>query len=314
MAENWLHTILGGAIEEIDDIDDFWDYSDYSDDDENPVLIISPGYPRDPPLVEIHISHSSTGEVEAILKRPDSDSLIDSAVPAPLALRPTSLENRVQDAIESDSDSDSDSDSIDSENPAQTGLDLPTDLDMADPKFTPQLVFVDGSDHDLIQELADVLKISDEITPLLEKDREEALAAVVKASASFNSMPEKDFGPAYNLLIYLVVKQSKDPKKHLPIMCQNLLKPITSSPVNGPGLALAALQTIFNLLAVENPVRYNVLLQILRFVKMHNAYDTFQPMNSRIPRWLDLWDLDDDDKRKVFVEISDAAHEAGEQE
>ena len=202
-------------------------------------------------------------------------------------------------------------DPIDDEIPAQNS----PFFNMAEPKFTPQLVFVDGSNNDLIQELADVLKISDEVKPLIEKDqREEALAAVVRASANFNSMPEKEFGPAYNLLIYLVVQQSKDPKKHLPIMCQNLLKPITSSPVNGPGLALGALQTIFNLLAVDNPVRYNVLLQILRFVKMHNSYDSFQPMVARIPRWLDLWDLDDEDKRKVFIEISDAAHEAGEQQ
>ncbi len=80
----------------------------------------------------------------------------------------------------------------------------------------PQLVFVDGSFSDLAQDLADYVHIGDEVRPLLEKDQqEEALAKIVRASGALNSMPEKEYTAAYNLLIHLVVNESKEPKKYL---------------------------------------------------------------------------------------------------
>lgn len=177
----------------------------------------------------------------------------------------------------------------------------------------PQLVFVDGTPAELAQELADYLQIGDEVSPLLAKDQhEEALAKIVRASSNLNSAPEKDFTGAYNLLIHLVL-ESKEPKKHLPTICQNLLKPITSSPVNGPGLALNALQAIFNLLEPTNTLRYNVFMQILKFVKGHGMFDTLKPALANLPRWFQSWDMDEEDQRKMYVEIADVAADAGEE-
>lgn len=175
------------------------------------------------------------------------------------------------------------------------------------------LVFVDGSANDILQEIADYVKIGDEVRPLLEKEQiEDALAAIVKASSVLNSAPEKEFGPAYNLLIFAVINHSKEPKKYLQPICQNLTKPITSSPVNGRDLALGSMSTIFNLLSKDDPVRFNVFLQIVRFVKMHNMFDTLKPALKNIPGWLEAWGTDEEDRQRLYVDIADAAEAADE--
>ncbi|KAK1769591.1 hypothetical protein QBC33DRAFT_531279 [Phialemonium atrogriseum] len=178
----------------------------------------------------------------------------------------------------------------------------------------PQLIFVDGSFAELAQEIADYVQVGDQVKPLLEKEEnEDALQAIVKASSHLNTVPEKEFTSAYNLLIHLVL-QSKNPKKYLPIVCGNLLKPITSSPVHGVTLAANALSTVFNLLEESNPLRYNVFMQILRFIKQHGQYDLLKPRLKNLPKWLKDWDVDEEDERKLYVEVAEIAAEGGDDE
>ncbi|KAK3695152.1 hypothetical protein B0T22DRAFT_454505 [Podospora appendiculata] len=179
---------------------------------------------------------------------------------------------------------------------------------------SPQLIFVDGTFAELAQEMADFLQISDQVKPLLEKDqREEALQAIVKASSAINAVPEKEFTAAYNLLIHLVL-QAQEPKKYLPVICGNLLKPITSSPNHGFTLASGALSTIFNLLDPANPLRYNVFIMIVRFVRQNSQFELLKPRLKNLEAWLNEWDTDEEDQRKLYVEVSEAAAEAGDEE
>ncbi|KAI1383305.1 PCI-domain-containing protein, partial [Hypoxylon trugodes] len=181
-----------------------------------------------------------------------------------------------------------------------------------------QRVFVDGSFAELAQEMADHLHIGDDVKPLLEKDqKDEALKKIVLASPALNSAPEKEFGPSYNLLIYLVL-QSDNAGMFLPRVCENLMKPITSSPVHGSGLALTALTTIFNLLNKDterdNELRFNVLMAILRFVKLNSTYNSLKDTLPHIKDWLNKWETDEEDQRKLFLEIAEVAHDAGDDE
>ena len=178
----------------------------------------------------------------------------------------------------------------------------------------PQLVFIDGSFEDLAQELADYLKIGDEIKPLLsENKKDETLKRLVTASITLNSSPEKEFTAAYNLLIYLVL-QSPSVNMFLPRICENLSKPITSSPVNGPGLALNAMSTIFNLLQPDNEVRFNVFQAILRLVKTSGLFELLRPQLKKLEHFLADWEIDEEDQRKLFVQIAETADDAGEEE
>ncbi|AEO53554.1 hypothetical protein MYCTH_76163 [Thermothelomyces thermophilus ATCC 42464] len=179
---------------------------------------------------------------------------------------------------------------------------------------TPQLIFVDGTFAELAQELADYIQIGEQVKPYLAKEQnEEALQLIVQASHVLNSVPEKDFTGAYNLLIHLVL-QSKDPKKHLPTVCGNLQKPITSSPAHGFTLAANALSTVFNLLEQNNPLRFNVMLQIVRFIRQHGQFELLKPRLKNLEGWFTAWDTDEDDQRRLYVEVSDAAAEAGDDE
>ncbi|KAK3395870.1 eukaryotic translation initiation factor 3 subunit M [Sordaria brevicollis] len=179
---------------------------------------------------------------------------------------------------------------------------------------TPQLIFVDGTFAELAQEMADFVQVGEQVQPLLEQDkREDALDLIVKASHSLNAAPEKDFTPAYNLLIHLVL-QSEEPKKYLPTLCGNLLKPITSSPTHGFTLASNALTTIFNLLDKTNPLRFNVFMQIVRFIRQNSQFDLLKPRLKNVEGWLQEWKSDSESQRKLYVEVSDAANDGGDQE
>jgi translation initiation factor 3 subunit M len=177
-----------------------------------------------------------------------------------------------------------------------------------------QHVFIDGTFADLAKELGDYLNVGAEIQPLLDNNqKDEALKKLVTASTSLNSTSEKEFTAAYNLLIYLVL-QSPSVNMFLPRICDNLSKPVTSSPLNGPGLALNILTTIFNLLAPDNEVRFNVFQAIIRLVKTSGLFETLKPQLQKLDGWLEEWEVDEEDQRKLFGQIADAAEDAGEEE
>lgn len=179
----------------------------------------------------------------------------------------------------------------------------------------PQLLFVDGSFQELAREMSDYLHIADEVKPLVDAEdkKEEVLAKLVRSSAALSSVPEKEFTAASNLMVHLVL-QSEDPKKHLPTLCQAFSKPIASSPVNGTGLSLNALGTIFNLIAPENPIRFNVFMAILRFLKSHAMYDAVQPYLKHLPSWFEEWATGEEFQRQMYEEIAEVAKEAGKEE
>ncbi|KAK7752697.1 hypothetical protein SLS62_005249 [Diatrype stigma] len=181
------------------------------------------------------------------------------------------------------------------------------------PQPQPQLVFVDGSFADLAQEMADYLNVGDEVKPLLEKEeKDEVLKKIIIASPALNAKPEKEFTAAYNLLVYLVL-QSDNIEMFLPRVCDNLTKPITSSPVNGPGLALNALSNIFNQLQPENEMRYNVFQAIVRFSRQNGFFENIKRYLPSLDVWFQQWETDAEDQRKLYEQVAEAAHEAGDE-
>lgn len=178
----------------------------------------------------------------------------------------------------------------------------------------PQLLFVDGSFEELAKEMADYLKAED-AKQLLSGDKappkEDVLSKLVGASSALNTVPEKEYTAASNLMIHLVL-QSADPKKYLPALCSNFAKPMSNSPVHGVGLSLNALSTVFNLLEPADPIRARVFMEILKFLKAHGMFDNLRPFLERLPEWLDTWGAGEEIERKIYEEVADVAAEAGE--
>ncbi|SPO00815.1 related to Eukaryotic translation initiation factor 3 subunit M [Cephalotrichum gorgonifer] len=175
----------------------------------------------------------------------------------------------------------------------------------------PQLVCLDSTFEELALEMAECLHITDDIKPLVEKSqKEEVLSKLVQSSAALNAVPEKDYTAASNLMTHLVL-QSQDPRRHLPALCGNFAKPITTSPHNGVGLSLNALTTVFNLLPADNPIRARVFMEILKFLKRHGMFETLRPYLPHLEQWNETWGTDDEFQREMYEEISDIAAEAG---
>lgn len=176
----------------------------------------------------------------------------------------------------------------------------------------PQLVFVDGSFEELAQEMANFLNVGDDVKALIEKQqKDEVLKKLIIASPALHSIPEKEFAGAYNLLVYLVL-QSEKADMFLSRVCENLTKPITSSPLSGPGLALNTLTTIFNMLKPDDELRYNVFMAILRFLKHHGMFENLKPYLKSLDDWMEDWETESDDRRQTYEAIADTAREAGD--
>lgn len=177
-----------------------------------------------------------------------------------------------------------------------------------------QQVFIDGTFEDLAQELAEYLEIGPEVQPLLAaKQKDEALKKLVTASEKLNSSPEKEFTAAYNLLVYLC-NQSPNVNMYLPRICDNLAKPITTSPLNGPGLALNVLTTIFNLLQPDNETRFNVFQAVLKLIKNSGNYEMLRPQLKKLDTWIVEWQIEEEEQRRLFEMISEVADDSGEEE
>ncbi len=120
-----------------------------------------------------------------------------------------------------------------------------------------------------------------------------------------------EFIAAYNLLVHLV-RQSPNVDKFLPRICTNLSQPIRSSPTNGPGLALSILTTIFNILPSTSDTRYHVFLAVLRVVRGSSSFEFLRPQLKNLDSWVAAWETDEEDQRKLYLEIANVAAEAGE--
>lgn len=195
----------------------------------------------------------------------------------------------------------------------------------------PKLSLVEGAFEELAGELAtylDSLKgegssVASEIQPLLadpeqveqsqQTDKDAVLKKLVTASSVLNSAPERELQAAYNLLIHLI-SQADEPNKYLERVCKNLSAPITSSPHNGTGIALGILGTLFNTISPDDDVRYHVLLTIVELIKSSRNYETLQPQLKNLDSWIQEWELDPEESRKLYLSIADAALSANELE
>ncbi|KKY29115.1 putative pci domain protein [Phaeomoniella chlamydospora] len=147
------------------------------------------------------------------------------------------------------------------------------------------------------------------------KLRDEALKKLVAASSVLNAALEKEFTAAYNLLIYLV-NQSPQLQMFLPRICQHLSQPVTGSPQFGASLAIQVLTTLFNTLHPSSQNRYHVFLALLNVIRSNSsaqAFDSLTPqLVANVPKWLSMWNLDEEDTRSLYLSIADVAQVSGD--
>lgn len=100
---------------------------------------------------------------------------------------------------------------------------------------------------------------------------------------------------------------------YLAPICQHLSQPVTSSPQNSVGLQLNILTTIFNTLSSDSESRYHVLLAILTIIRKSSAtFDIIRPQLKTLDVWIENWEMDKEDSRKLYLALSDAAAESAD--
>ncbi|KAF3912042.1 hypothetical protein ABW21_db0200948 [Orbilia brochopaga] len=186
---------------------------------------------------------------------------------------------------------------------------------------TVNTLLVEGSFDDQVIELAeyfDSLKggeptLAQELQPLLEKgEKEDVMEKLVEASSVLSQAPEKEYIPAYNLLVHLIRTSPLLPSL-LDTVTANLSVPLKTSP-NGAVLSLAILTTIFNVLSPESSLRSEVFRSIVKIVEENGLYETLKPQLKSLDRWLLEWDSGVEDTRDVLVLLANVAEKAGDKQ
>ncbi|EXJ96214.1 hypothetical protein A1O1_01340 [Capronia coronata CBS 617.96] len=149
----------------------------------------------------------------------------------------------------------------------------------------------------------------------IQPQKDEVLKKLVTKASILNSAPEREFTPAYNLLISLSL-QSPIYEQFFARICQYLSEqPVTSSAVYGASLALQSLTTVFNVLPPTSEARYHVFLAILKVIKATSSSQAFEALipqlETNIPEWLAAWQLDDEDARSLYTAVADVAAVSG---
>lgn len=116
---------------------------------------------------------------------------------------------------------------------------------------------------------------------------------------------------AYNLLVH-IVRQAPTPEMFLSRICQYLSKPITSSPQNGSGLALSILSTVFNTVPTDSEARFHIFNAVLSVIKTSGGFETLKSQLKNLDSWIAEWDIDSEEQRQLYLEISEAAESSGE--
>lgn len=61
-------------------------------------------------------------------------------------------------------------------------------------------------------------------------------------------------------------------------------------------------------------MRYHILSTIVRVIRATSNFETLRPQLKQLDQWLEVWDMEEEDTRKLYLAISDTAADAGEDE
>jgi len=119
---------------------------------------------------------------------------------------------------------------------------------------------------------------------------------------------------AYNQLIYLA-HQAPKPDMFLSRICNDVLQPVTSSPHNSLALQLNILSTVFNTMGVNSDARYHILLNVISAIRKSSSAASFEilrPQLKTLDSWLTAWEMDKEDRRKLYLSIHETASDAND--
>ncbi|CCG80851.1 Eukaryotic translation initiation factor 3 subunit M [Taphrina deformans PYCC 5710] len=180
------------------------------------------------------------------------------------------------------------------------------------------MLVVDGTFEEQIDELATFIdslsqedsKVQEQIQQCLEQDdKERAIQAVVDSSKVLNDATEKNFEPAHNLLIHILLS-ADDITVYYPVILTNFKKLPSLS--NGPNTSYNILTTFFN---VSPPsTRLPVFEALLELSTEHQLYELVSPKFPHVKAWLKEWNASPEEIRSIYGKMAELCSQADAEE
>lgn len=178
------------------------------------------------------------------------------------------------------------------------------------------MLVVDGSFEEHIDELATFIdslskeesKVQEKVEECLqEDDKETAITAVVESSHVLGNASEKDYEPAHNLFIHILLA-SDDLSKHITTVLSN----ITRVPdfTNAANVTYNILTTLYNVVPTQH--RLPIFKATLKICKDHELYEVMASRFKDMPKLLKAWNASPEESRDIYVMLAEL-HEAADE-
>ncbi|KAK9248401.1 hypothetical protein V1506DRAFT_452545 [Lipomyces tetrasporus] len=140
----------------------------------------------------------------------------------------------------------------------------------------------------------------DEDEPVVEPEKlEEAIVLVLDAADALVKASDKEFEPAYNLLLHVLTFLPNGLPDHL----DKILGLLSTASSILPLPTLSVLTNLFNLLPVSSSLRHLVFLTVLDVAIATGNTSLLLPQLKQLPTWFEEWSISSADQVELLVKI-----------
>ncbi|KAK9240416.1 hypothetical protein V1525DRAFT_448251 [Lipomyces kononenkoae] len=144
-------------------------------------------------------------------------------------------------------------------------------------------------------------EVDDEEEPAVEPEKlEEAIVLVLGSADALVRASDREFEPAYNLLLHVLTFSPAGLPDHL----SKVLDLLSTAASTHPLPTLSVLTNLFNLLPVNSSLRRSVFVTVLSVTVATGNTSLLLPQLKQLPIWFEEWDTSPDDQVALLLKIS----------
>ncbi|KAK9433976.1 hypothetical protein V1505DRAFT_360961 [Lipomyces doorenjongii] len=143
-------------------------------------------------------------------------------------------------------------------------------------------------------------EVDDEDEPVVEPEKlEEAIVLVLGSASALVKASEREFEPAYNLLLHVLTFSPAGLPDHL----AKILDLLSTAALPHPLPTLSVLTNLFNLLPVNSSLRHSVFLTVLNVAVVTGNTSLLLPQLKQLPIWFEEWETSPADQVALLLKI-----------
>ncbi|KAK9333408.1 hypothetical protein V1520DRAFT_286985 [Lipomyces starkeyi] len=143
-------------------------------------------------------------------------------------------------------------------------------------------------------------EVDDEDEPVVEPEKlEEAIVLVLGSANALVKASDREFEPAYNLLLHVLTFSPAGLPDHL----AKILDHLSTAALTHPLPTLSVLTNLFNLLPVNSSLRHSVFLTVLNVAVATGNTSLLLPQLNQLPIWFEEWQTSPADQVALLLKI-----------